>query len=806
MADEDGTELESGVSPAPPAEDELNPRQQQIVEEARERLSLVTSVESEQRDREVEDEIFYGRDQWDPEVRALRRQHVDSRTGTTISSKPTLEADFNDVAVQQMLTDARSANLGVIVHARASLAPTEASMWYGGLIRRIQKDSNAETIRMWALERALTLGRGYYRVKSDYVDDEPTSPESAFDQRILIERILDQGTVYWDPHAQRSDNMDARWCIITTWMAESERKRRWPEKPVSSPDATMLDDDGQNRDPWYTKADGGKDRSVRIAYYYRIVEETSDYQHKDEAGEVVASRPVRKRKVEVVTLDGHTVLEETEWGGRYIPVVTVIGKEYYVEGEHIWKGFIRKTRDLSRGINLMISSCVEMVARMPRAPYIMAEGADEDHEEEWDQLYTENQTRIHYKPASLEGKPVPPPMRQDLEPQIQGLMALVQQFRDVLMSIQGAVDPSSRASYPYDRSGRALEELRRQGQAGNANYIDNLANVSLYYEGTCVSDAIPIYYDRAGRLIYIQGGPHDDDTPIVLKTPFVRGPEGRPMPVPCPVCEGTGQVRDPMGMQQVCPACRGMGLATKETMPEVYEDSKVHYVDFGEDRKTVEVSAGRLDPAAQTEAVESMVQLASYWPEGIPYFADVLFRSMNVPALSEVADRIQRALPQAQSNQEGERFSPQAEAMIEGLNSQLAEQAQTLEEAMQIIRTDEVKTTAVTEQVGLKTASAERIAALKMRADGIKVQRQGAQQRMTEGDKGMVQQMLQRFEHRQARVMERVEQAGREQIQRMKTAGDLLEKRVEQDTQIRKARIEAASRARAAEARTPSQD
>src|SRR3990167_11170567 len=260
------------------------------------------------------------------------------------------------------------------------------------------------------------------------------------------------------------------------------------------------------------------------------------------------TREVDARSVMIYITDGSQELERHPWHGRYIPVIELIGKEYFVKGKRRWKGIIANAKDLITAINVLISAATELAGQMPRSPYIMIAGQDEGFEDEWDDLFVTNRTRVHVRSMDIDGKPAPHPQRQQQEPQIQGLMLLIRMMHEMYHAVTGSVAPQMRAVNPYDRSGKAIEALQRQGAAGTSNYLDNLATISMLYEGKVMVDAIPKYYDKEGRILNVAGEDSgEDEVAIMIKVPFIRDSDGNPVPVPCPACKGKGTQRPMLG-------------------------------------------------------------------------------------------------------------------------------------------------------------------------------------------------------------------------------------------------------------------
>jgi hypothetical protein len=184
-----------------------------LVNEIKRNLKLAQDAEGLQREREREDLRFQVPEyQWDDDARRARQGGV---LGAQITpARPMLSISLLTQPMQLIRNQAANARLGVEVHPVSEDAEDEVAEVLQGLYRRIERDSNAEVARLWALDRAVQAGRGWYRVNTKYDEDAP----NPFDQEIVIERILDQNSVYMDPAAQKADFSDARWGMIVTWV------------------------------------------------------------------------------------------------------------------------------------------------------------------------------------------------------------------------------------------------------------------------------------------------------------------------------------------------------------------------------------------------------------------------------------------------------------------------------------------------------------------------------------------------------------------------------------------------------------
>ena len=66
-------------------------------------------------------------------------------------------------------------------------------------------------------------------------------------------------------------------------------------------------------------------------------------------------------------------LESTEWMGRWIPIIPVLGDELDIDGRRVLEGIVRHAKDPQRMYNYWATSETETIALAPRAPFIGVE-------------------------------------------------------------------------------------------------------------------------------------------------------------------------------------------------------------------------------------------------------------------------------------------------------------------------------------------------------------------------------------------------------------------------------------------------
>src|SRR5689334_16612153 len=181
------------------------------MELARARWALAEEADEKQRAREKQDLAFYDDDQWPADVIASRTGNQPVGTLVNTPARPTITINKVRQSVQYVLNEERQADMGpelIPADDFSSDAPPASQQEITlreGLLRRIQRQSNAADARSWAFKRAVIAGRGYYLVTTKYVEG-PT-----FDQDVTVERIYNQASVLLDPAHEQPDGSDAEW-------------------------------------------------------------------------------------------------------------------------------------------------------------------------------------------------------------------------------------------------------------------------------------------------------------------------------------------------------------------------------------------------------------------------------------------------------------------------------------------------------------------------------------------------------------------------------------------------------------------
>jgi hypothetical protein len=332
------------------------------------------------------------------------------------------------------------------------------------------------------------------------------------------------------------------------------------------------------------------------------------------------------------------VLEEGEWAGRYLPIIPVYGQSTIVQGKHKRFGLVRMAKDPQRMYNYWSTALTETVALAPKAKWILAEGQDEGHEQEWAEANNASKPYLRYKQTDIDGRPAPPPIRQSPEQPPTGVMAAMQSMNLDLQAVIGIYDPNQ---LPQGiQSGKAIQGQQMQADMTNMHYYDNLTR-SIRQVGRVILDLIPHIYDteRAMRII------GDDGKPEIMTI--------------------NERKMDEQGIERI-----------------------LNDVTIGEFDIVMDTGPGY--NSKRQESVDAMMALFQAEPALVQVAGDLLVRNMDFPGADIIADRMAVNNPLAQLDDMSD-IPPaiqmklkQGEAQVQQLTQQL-QQAQMMMQQRQDI-------------------------------------------------------------------------------------------------------------------------
>ena len=594
---------------------------------------LVNDADSTNRAEALMDVKFAAGDQWPVEIQNSRN----------LESRPCLTINKIDAYIRQVTNQQRMQRPRIKVHPVNNLADYKIAQVIEGITRHIEVNSNADTAYDTAFDYAVRMGWGYWRVNTRYVS------ENSFDQEIYIDTIDNPFTVYFDPNSILPDGSDAERCLITTVMDKKIFRENYP----GADDGANFQQrsTGDDTASWITKED------IRVAEYFWIEREraklyllsdgTSGFADSEnffarvEASglTVVDERDSFRKAVKWIKCTAMEVLEEKTWAGKYIPVVPCYGAQVIIDDKRKKYGLVRFAKDPQRMYNFWRTSMTESVALAPKAKWLLAEGQDEGHENEWAMANIKSTPVLRYKQKDIEGQPAPAPTRLQPEPPPTGIMEAAGAISADLQMVLGVLDPNQLPS--GNISGKALAGQQNQVDLSNFHFYDNMTR-SIRQTGKIILDLIPKIYDteRVMRII---------------------GSDGQP---------------DMTTINQA------------NEIGEVLNDVTVGEYD-------VVMDTGPGFQTKRQQAVESMMPLLTGNAELFNIAGDLVFRNMDFPGADVIADRLAAMNPLANIDEKSD-IPPevqmrlaQSQQMIEQLQQQLQAAGLEINNRMQVAQIKE---------------------------------------------------------------------------------------------------------------------
>lgn len=599
-----------------------------IVEEAKKRWQKANDHYSKTRKLAVEDTKFVMGDsdngwQWPDEIRKGRE--TDKRVCLTVN--------MTAQHCNQIINNIRMNRPAAKVSPADDYADKKTAEILGGVIRQIQAASNADEAHDTAAEHGVYGGEGYWRIVTEYESDK------SFNQVLRVVACPNPNNVFIDPDAKKADRSDAKWGMIFEDFPKETIKR---EHGIDASD--FVDIDGE----WV------KEDCVRVAeYFYCDTVEKTLYLFADGStafkDEVEEGTPFLKERVVSVDswkwcklIGGHDKpVDEREWLGKYLPIITVVGKELNVNGEKVIKGVVRDLKDPARMVNFAYSETVQTLALQNKIPYLIAAEAVEGHEDDWQDANTDNKAYLVWNALDDDGNALPKPERQPpaVMPaaQVQLLQLSTEQMRAASGQQNANFGIKSEAS-----SGVGIQRLKAQGEIATFHFPDNLAR-ALRYEAKVLIDLIQKYYDskRIVRILGLDGKQEQATLDPEMEQPYAE-------------------------------------MEGEEEVEKIFNPSVGEY--------DVVIDTGPSYQTQRQEGAANLNELAARNPQIMQVAGDIVMRAQDFPMADQLAERLAKTLPpELQDAKPGQNQpDPQTMAAMQQMQGQL----QALDEAVQGMTTE----------------------------------------------------------------------------------------------------------------------
>ena len=538
--------------------------------------------------------------QWPIDVRTARQ---DKTTGY----RPCLVLNKVPEKIDQVQGEFEQLKPSIKVRAVDSEADPNIAEIKGGLIRHIEYQSDARTAYTTAHSSVLYGGRGAWEID---VEENETDP---FIKDIIVKRIPNVSSIYWDVNAKKKDKSDSEYMFVIADLTDKEYKKRYPGKDVRD----FIADDV--RQYWLPQDPTAGGSNIRIAkYWWKEKEDKTFYKvkrgdtgltviKKQKDDKVIDEKKIKQPKVRWCIMNGHEILDGPhDWAGKYIPIVVEIGKEVNIGGKQKTRGMVRFAKEPQQMYNYWSSAVTEQIALAPKAPYLLSSKMLGPHQAQWDSANNRNYFYLLYEPDPT--APMAQPKREG-PPQLSTALAneLVRAEHDIMSAMN--IYQASLGDEGQEKSGKAIIARQKQGSIGSYTYTDNF-QTALVFSTKIVLDLIPYVYDTE-RIVKILG---DDDSE---KEVPINARENAPF---------MGNFQD-----------YNKNLLTRNDEGYINDLSKGMY--------DVRVTIGPSYTTQRQETLEMLVSLA----EKIPQFGiaaiDLIVKNMDVPGAEELLERAKKLVP-----------------------------------------------------------------------------------------------------------------------------------------------------------------
>ncbi len=575
-------------------------KDQEILDEAHDRFDLAVEAWSTYRAEALDDLHFMapgGEFQWDP---AARRARISE-------GKPVISTDRLNAQVKSLTNAQRQTPVAVKVSPINDSGDKEIADVLQGLMRHIEVHNGADAVYNTAFDHCVKMGVGYWRILTDYCNDK------TFEEEIKLQRIANPFSVYIDPTFKDADGSDIKWAFITTDYLQDEYKIQFPDSELATLDDARWTSIGDSSPNWIISNEGGS-KIARVAEYFRIKEIPKTLAQlkggkiknikdltEEEHDKIKSTRDTYERKIECFIINGQEIIDRYEFPGKFIPIVPVFGDEYMENGQPMYSGIVRNSKEEQRGLNTMISNVVEKVAMNSKSPWIGPRGFMGNRKQEWNASNRINYVALEYEVFDDQLNPIPPPIKDTTEPGIQNILQAMTIFENNIKATNNIYDPQMGQKTSNDQSGVAIEKLATQGAIGNYHFSNNLSR-AIRLSGLIMLSIIPKVYDTK-RVIRIIG--FDDKEKLVTIN---------------------GKSDDDKKNQQ-----------TLLAVPKIFDLTVGEY--------SVDVAAGPSYNTKREASAQKLFDLCGKAPQLIGIIGDKLVKLLDDPVMDAISARIYKSLP-----------------------------------------------------------------------------------------------------------------------------------------------------------------
>lgn len=410
--------------------------------------------------------------------------------GDQFENKPRLEFNKIHLAVIRIFNEYRNNRVQIEFVSKDGDDNGKLSNTCADLFRADENDSCAEEAYDNGFEEAVGGGYGAFRLRAQYEDEEDEDNDY---QRVCFEPIVDaDSSVFFNLGAKRQDKSDATQCWVLTSQPRDAYIEEWGDDPASWPKSIF-----QKQFDWATP------NIVYIAEYYEVEKKSASVYFYEGLGgderkvtddelkedpdlentlevtgfKLVRTKKIKRQRVHKYIMSGASVLEDCGYiAGKYIPIVPIYGKRWFVDNVERCMGHVRLAKDAQRIGNMQRSKLAEISALSSVEKPIFAPEQVSSHQIMWAEDNIKNFPYLLVNPLTDgNGQIVATgPLSYTRAPQIPPAMAALLQITEQDMQDLLGNQQAGEQMQP-NISGKAVELIQSRLDMQTFIYISNFA-------------------------------------------------------------------------------------------------------------------------------------------------------------------------------------------------------------------------------------------------------------------------------------------------------------------------------------------
>lgn len=377
------------------------------------------------------------------------------------------------------------------------------------LIMGIEDRSNAPSaVYIPCAEGAAQRSYSFAVIRTAYADDK------SFDQEIYIKLVPNPDAALITPYYKKQDASDIDEAFLIDTILKKDFKRKYPNAEITDFNGDFTTEVGV--------ADWVKDKYLQIAEFWKIFfdrsklllvvgennlpvvfteEEWKQAKEQGAEGEVKRERTIETPRVVQYMTNGLEILDEVEWTGSRIPIISCLGPERWVtEGGTAKRqllSMVRFARDPQMLYDFLASQECEEAGMVPKVPFFLYDGqeqADEGALEEMNKI-PHSYIKIRATTEATGQEVLPLPSRPQYQPNFQAYEIAKDSTERSLQAAMGITPLPTAAQRNNEKSGVALERIDDMESLGTFHFVDRYENGFLHNMGWQVNELITKIYD-----------------------------------------------------------------------------------------------------------------------------------------------------------------------------------------------------------------------------------------------------------------------------------------------------------------------